>query len=50
MDAIMGRYAPGVRLDQATFNKIRNSCGYEWPDDFVSRNLCERQRIGRATR
>jgi hypothetical protein len=50
MDAIMGRYAPSVRLDQATFNKIRNSCLYEWPDDFVSRNLCERQRIGRATR
>jgi hypothetical protein len=50
MDAIIGRYAPGVRLDQATFNRIRNSCRYEWPDDFVSRNLCERQRIGRATR
>jgi len=49
-DAIIGRYAPGVRLDQATFNRIRNSCSYEWPDDFVSRNLCERQRIGRATR
>jgi len=50
MDAIIGRYAPSVRLDQATFNRIRNSCRYEWPDDFVSRNLCERQRIGRATR
>jgi hypothetical protein len=50
MEAIIGRYAPGVRLDQATFNRIRNSCSYEWPDDFVSRNLCERQRIGRATR
>jgi len=50
MNAIKGRYAPGVRLDQATFNRIRNSCRYEWPDDFVSRDLCERTRIGRATR
>ena len=50
MNAITGRYAPNVRLDQAIFNRIRNSCRYEWPDDFVSRDLCERQRIGRATR
>jgi len=46
IDAITVRNAPGVRLDQATFNSIRNSCRYEWPDDFVNRNLCERQRIG----
>jgi len=47
METIIGRSAPGVRLDQATFNTIRNSCLYEWPGDFVNRNLCERQRIGR---
>ena len=50
MDAIIGRYAPGVRLDQATFNSIRNNCRYEWPDDYVNRNLCERRRIGRNTK
>ena len=50
MDAIIGRSAPGVRLDQATFNNIRNNCRFEWPDDFVSRNLCERRRIRAKTR
>ncbi len=47
METIIGRSAPGVRLDQASFNTIRNNCRYEWPGDFVNRNLCERQRIGR---
>ncbi len=46
MDAIVSRYPTDVRLDQAAFNGIRNSCRYEWPDDFVNRNLCERRRIG----
>lgn len=50
MDAIGSRYPAGVRLDQATFNGIRNSCRYEWPDDFVNRNLCERRRIGAKTK
>jgi len=50
MNAIIGRSAPGVRLDQATFNKICNNCRYEWPDDFVNRNRCERTRIGTMTR
>jgi len=49
MDTIIGRSAPSVRLDQATFNRIRNNCRYEWPDDFVNRNLCERTRIGAKT-
>ena len=50
MNTIIDRSAPGVRLDQATFNSIRNNCRYEWPDDFVNRNLCERTRIGTKTR
>ena len=50
METIIGRSAPGVRLDQATFNTIRSNCRYEWPDDFVNRNLCERRRIGAKVR
>ena len=50
METIIGRSAPDVRLDQATFNRIRNNCRYEWPNDFVNRNRCERTRIGTMTR
>ena len=50
METIIGRSAPDVRLDQATFNRIRNNCRYEWPNDFVNRNRCERTRIGTETR
>jgi len=50
MNTIIDRSAPGVRLDQPTFNSIRNNCRYEWPNDFVNRNLCERTRIATKTR
>jgi hypothetical protein len=45
VDALVSRYAPGVGLDNTTFNVVRNKCQFEWPGDFVNRDRCERQRI-----
>jgi len=43
-NALVGRTPPSVGLDTAAFNKIRNDCLYEWPDNYVSRNACETRR------
>lgn len=45
LDAMTARSGPGVGLDLASFNSIRNNCRFEWPDNFVSQDQCERQRI-----
>ena len=45
VDAMAGRFAPGVSLDAASFNAIRNNCRFEWPDNFVAQDRCERTRI-----
>jgi hypothetical protein len=45
IDEIAGRSAPGVGLDVASFNVIRNNCRFEWPDNFVGQNRCEQRRI-----
>jgi hypothetical protein len=45
IDAMAGRSAPSVGLDAASFNVIRNNCRFEWPDNFVSQDRCERTRI-----
>ncbi len=43
-NALVGRTGPAVGLDAASFNKIRNGCLYEWPDNYVNRNACETRR------
>ena len=48
--ALIGRTGPAVGLDTASFNKIRNGCLYEWPDNFVNRNACETRRAAAAAR
>jgi hypothetical protein len=45
VDAMAGRSAPGVGLDAASFNLIRNNCRFEWSKDYVNMDRCERQRI-----
>ena len=50
VSALGGRYAPAVGLESAEFNVVRNNCRFEWPDDFVNRDRCERQRIAAITR
>ena len=45
VDAMTGRFAPGVGLDAISFNVIRNNCRFEWPDNYVSQDRCERQRV-----
>lgn len=45
LDTMTGRSGPGVGLDAASFNIIRNNCRFEWPDNYVSQDRCERQRI-----
>ena len=44
VDAMAGRFAPGIGLDAISFNVIRNNCRFEWPDNYVSQDRCERQR------
>jgi hypothetical protein len=44
-EAISSRFAFNVGLEESDFNTIRNGCLYEWPDDLVQRNACERRRI-----
>jgi hypothetical protein len=47
-NALIGRTGPAVGLDAASFNKIRNGCLYEWPDNYVNRNACEVRRASAA--
>ena len=49
-EAITGRFAFNVGLDEAAFNTIRNGCLYEWPKDLVQRDGCERRRMTAASR
>ncbi len=48
-NALVGRTPPSVGLDTAAFNKIRNGCLYEWPDNYVNRNACETRRAAAAS-
>ena len=43
-DALMARTGPAVGLDTESFNKIRNGCLYEWPDNYFNRDACEVRR------
>jgi hypothetical protein len=45
VDAMAGRSAPGSGLDASSFNLIRNNCRFEWSDNYVNQDRCERQRI-----
>jgi hypothetical protein len=45
VDAMAGRSAPGVGLDAISFNVIRNNCRFEWADNYVNQDRCERTRI-----
>ena len=45
VDAMAGRSAPGVGLDASPFNVIRNNCRFEWPNNYVDMDRCERTRI-----
>jgi hypothetical protein len=47
-DAITRRFSFTVGLDETSFNSIRNHCRDEWPDDLVSRDRCEQQRMAAA--
>jgi len=48
LDAINGRFAFNVGLEEAAFNTVRNGCLSEFPKDFVRRDSCERRRIEAA--
>lgn len=48
MTALVGRTGPAVGLDADAFNKIRNGCLYEWPENYVNRDACERRRAAAA--
>jgi hypothetical protein len=45
VDAMAVRSGPGVGLDAASFNIIRNNCRFEWPNNYVTQDRCERNRI-----
>ena len=45
VDAMAGRSAPSVGLDASPFNVIRNNCRFEWPNNYVDMDRCERTRI-----
>jgi hypothetical protein len=45
VDAMASRSAPDAGIDPTSFNVIRNNCRFEWSDDFVNQDRCERQRI-----
>jgi hypothetical protein len=44
VDALYSRSGASVGLDEASFNKIRNGCRFEWPDNYYNRNACETRR------
>jgi hypothetical protein len=50
LDAMNLRFAASAGLESSIFNIIRNDCRYEWPDDYVSQDRCERNRIAAKTR
>jgi hypothetical protein len=50
LDAMNLRFAATSGLETSTFNIIRNDCRYEWPDDYVSQDRCERNRIAAKAR
>lgn len=50
VDLLFARSAPSVGLAESSFNKIRNDCRFEWPDNYVNRNACETRRAAAATR
>jgi hypothetical protein len=45
LDAMAGRSGPGVGLEPASFNVIRNNCRFEWPNNYVSQDRCEQTRV-----
>jgi hypothetical protein len=45
VDAMAVRSGPGAGLDVASFNVIRNNCRFEWADNYVNQDRCERTRI-----
>jgi hypothetical protein len=45
LDAMTSRSGPGVGLDEAPFNFIRNNCRFEWPKNYAHQDRCERTRI-----
>jgi hypothetical protein len=45
VDAMGVRSAAGAGLDTTTFNKIRNNCRFEWPNNYVNMDRCERSGI-----
>ena len=49
VDSMAVRFAPGVGLDSASFNVIRNNCRFEWPNNYVSQDRCERNRSAAKT-
>jgi hypothetical protein len=50
LDAMNLRFAASAGFESSIFNIIRNDCRYEWPDDYVSQDRCERNRIATKTR
>lgn len=50
LDEITRRSGPGVGLDASVFNVIRNNCRFEWPDNYVDQDRCERERVASKTR
>jgi hypothetical protein len=45
VDAMTGRFPLEVGLNAAVFNVIRHNCRFEWSDNFVKQDRCERNRI-----
>jgi hypothetical protein len=43
-DVLLLRSGASFGIDEASFNRARNECRLEWPQDFVARDSCERQR------
>ena len=50
LDAMNLRFSASVGLEASVFNVIRNDCRSEWPDDYVSQDRCERNRIAANAR
>jgi hypothetical protein len=50
VDAMGVRSGPGVGLNASTFNVIRNNCRFEWPNNYVSMDRCERSRAAAEKR
>jgi hypothetical protein len=48
--AIQNRFTFSYNLDEPTFNRIRNDCALEFPNDLSARDACERRRMDAAGR